>query len=95
MPNPKVGTVTTDVGKVVRSIKAGQVEFRVDKAGIVHVPVGRASFDEKKLEENINNLVEVVKRLRPSSSKGTYLKQVTVTTTMGPGIALDTNSFTH
>jgi len=95
MPNPKVGTVTIDVGKVVRSIKAGQVEFRVDKAGILHVPVGRASFDASKLEENINNLVEVVKRMRPSSAKGTYLKQITVNTTMGPGISLDTNTFTH
>jgi large subunit ribosomal protein L1 len=95
MPNPKVGTVTMDVGKVVRSIKAGQVEFRVDKAGILHVPVGRASFEEKKLEENISNMVETIKRLRPSSAKGTYLKSITVSSTMGPGIALDTNAFVH
>jgi len=93
MPNPKVGTVTMDVGKVVRSIKAGQVEFRVDKAGILQVPVGRASFDEKKLEENIVNLVDTIKRMRPSSAKGTYLKSITLASTMGPGISLDTNSF--
>jgi large subunit ribosomal protein L1 len=93
MPNPKVGTVTFDVGKVVSSIKSGQVEFRVDKAGILHVPVGRASFDEKKLEENILTLVDTVKRMRPSSAKGTYLKAITVSSTMGPGINLDTASF--
>lgn len=92
MPNPKVGTVTMDVAKVVTSIKAGQVEFRVDKAGILHVPVGRASFDEKKLEENIQNLVDTVKRMRPSSTKGTYLMGVSLNTTMGPGIELDTTT---
>ncbi len=93
MPNPKVGTVTQDVGRTVSSIKAGLVEFRVDKAGNLHVPVGRASFDEKKLEENIFNLVDTVKRMRPSSAKGTYIKGITLNTTMGPGISLDTNSF--
>ena len=93
MPNPKVGSVTFDVGKVVTSIKAGQVEFRVDKAGILHVPVGRASFDEAKLEENINNLVETVKRMRPASAKGTYLKAITLSSTMGPGVSLDTTTF--
>jgi len=90
MPNPKVGTVTMDVGKAVRSIKAGQVEFRVDKAGILHVPVGRVSFEEHKLEENIQNLVDTVRRMRPSSAKGTYLKTITLNTTMGPAIRLDT-----
>lgn len=93
MPNPKVGTVTFDVGKAVASIKAGQVEFRVDKAGILQVPVGRASFDEAKLSENVTNLVETVRRLRPSSAKGTYLKGMTLSTTMGPGIQLDPASF--
>lgn len=92
MPNPKVGTVTQDVGRTVSSIKAGLVEFRVDKAGNLHVPVGRASFDEEKLEENIALLVDTVKRLRPASAKGTYIKGITVTTTMGPGISLDTHS---
>lgn len=95
MPNPKVGTVTMDVGKVVSSIKAGQVEFRVDKAGILHVPVGRVSFDEQKLEENINNLVDTVRRMRPSTAKGTYLKGITVSSTMGPGVSLDTSGFVH
>lgn len=93
MPNPKVGTVTTDVGKVVSSIKAGQVEFRVEKAGIIHVPVGRVSFEEQKLEENITNLVDTVRRMRPSSAKGTYLKGATLNSTMGPGIPLDTSAF--
>lgn len=95
MPNPKVGTVTMDVGRAVTSIKAGQVEFRVDKAGILHVPVGRASFDEAKLEENISNLVETVRRMRPSSSKGTYMKNITLNTTMGPGIQLDINALVN
>ena len=89
MPNPKSGTVTMDIGKAVRSIKAGQVAFRVDKAGIVHVPVGRASFDEQKLQENVMALVEQVKRLKPSTAKGIYLRGATISTTMGPGIQLD------
>jgi large subunit ribosomal protein L1 len=89
MPNPKVGTVTQDVGKVVAIIKAGQVEFRVDKAGIVHVPVGKASFDEAKLAENVNMLLDTIKRMKPGSAKGTYIKSGTLSSTMGPGIALD------
>jgi len=93
MPNPKVGTVTFDVGKVVTTIKAGQVEFRVDKSGILHVPVGRVSFDENKLRENIRALLETVKRMKPSSSKGVYLKGVTLTSTMGPGISVDPAEF--
>ncbi|MDH4246737.1 MAG: 50S ribosomal protein L1 [Deltaproteobacteria bacterium] len=93
MPNPKVGTVTQDVGKAVAAIKAGQVEFRVDKAGILHVPVGRASFDPGKLEENISTLLETVRRMRPSSAKGTFMKSITVSATMGPGIRLDTTAF--
>ena len=95
MPNPKVGTVTTDVGKVVRTIKAGQVEFRVDKAGIIHVPCGRASFDEGKLQENIALVIDTVKRLKPASAKGTYMKSVTLSTTMGPGVALDSTGFSQ
>ncbi len=93
MPNPKVGTVTFDVGKVVTTIKAGQVEFRVDKTGILHVPVGRVSFDENKLRENIRALLETVKRMKPSSSKGVYLKSVTLTSTMGPGVSVDPAEF--
>ena len=93
MPNPKSGTVSMDIGAAVKSIKAGQVAFRVDKAGIVHVPVGRASFEPEKLEENITVLVETVKRMRPSTIKGVYLRGITLNTTMGPGIRLDPQSF--
>jgi large subunit ribosomal protein L1 len=93
MPNPKVGTVTFDIGKVVTTIKAGQVEFRVDKSGILHVPVGRMSFDNKKLEENVQALVDTVKRMRPASTKGTYMKGITINATMGPGVSLDPVSF--
>ena len=89
MPNPKVGTVTQDVGKVVATIKAGQVEFRVDKAGIVHVPVGKASFEQKKLEENVNALLDTVRRMRPATAKGIYMKDVTLRSTMGPGVPVD------
>ena len=93
MPNPKVGTVTFDIKKVVGTIKAGQVEFRVDKAGILHVPVGRMSFDNKKLEENVQALVDTVKRMRPASAKGTYMRTITINSTMGPGVALDPIGF--
>ncbi|MCZ6473433.1 MAG: 50S ribosomal protein L1 [SAR324 cluster bacterium] len=93
MPNPKVGTVTNDIKQVVSTIKAGQVEFRVDKTGILHVPVGRMSFDSKKLEENVMTLVETVKRMRPGSAKGTYMKSLTINSTMGPGVPLDPASF--
>ncbi len=93
MPNPKVGTVTTEVAKVVAGIKAGQVEFRVDKAGILHVPVGRMSFENSKIEENVTVLVGTVKRMRPSSTKGTYMKGITLNPTMGPGVALDPVNF--
>lgn len=93
MPNPKVGTVTFDIGKVVTTIKAGQVEFRVDKSGILHVPVGRMSFDNKKLEENVQALVDTVKRMRPASTKGTYMKGITINATMGPGVPLDPVGF--
>jgi len=89
MPNPKVGTVTFEVQQVVTGIKAGQVEFRVDKAGILHVPVGRMSFDNKKIEENVMALVDTVRRMRPASTKGTYVKGMTLNSTMGPGVPLD------
>lgn len=89
MPNPKVGTVTQDVEKVVTKIKAGLVEFRVDKEGTLHVPCGRASFEEEKLAENISTLVDTVKRMRPASAKGTYMKGLTVSSTMGPGVPID------
>jgi large subunit ribosomal protein L1 len=89
MPNAKTGTVTFDVAKAVREIKAGKIEFRVEKNGIVHAPVGRVSFGPEKLLPNIMSLFEILLRLKPSSSKGTYLKSVTLSTTMGPGIKID------
>ena len=92
MPNPKTGTVTTDIAKAVREIKAGKVEFRVDKTGIVHAPVGKASFTAEALLANANALVESIVRAKPSAAKGRYLKSITVSSTMGPGIRIDTAS---
>jgi large subunit ribosomal protein L1 len=89
MPNPKVGTVTFEVGSVVQSIKAGQVEFRVDKAGNMHAPVGRLSFEVEKLQENISAFVDAVSRLKPSTSKGIYLRNCSISSTMGPGLRVD------
>ncbi len=90
MPNPKVGTVTFDVKQAVTELKAGQVEFRVEKAGIVHSPVGKVSFGADKLIENILALIESIMKLKPASSKGTYLKNISIATTMGPGVKVDT-----
>src|SRR5512136_974838 len=89
MPNPKTGTVTFDIGKAVREIKAGKVEFRVDKTGIVHAPVGKTSFATDRLLENARALVDSILKARPSAAKGRYMKSVTVSSTMGPGIRLD------
>ena len=89
MPNPKVGTVTVDIARAVRETKAGKVEFRVEKAGIVHVPVGKASFAPEKLKENITSILEYIVKVRPSSVKGQYVRSVAVSSTMGPGIRLD------
>ncbi len=89
MPNPKVGTVTFDVAKTVKEMKAGRVEFRVDKAGNLHAPVGKISFGKEKLLENINALIETVIRLKPATSKGTYIKGIAISTTMSPGIKID------
>lgn len=89
MPNPKVGTVTFDVAKTVKEMKAGRVEFRVDKAGNLHIPVGKISFGKEKLIENINTLIDTVVRLKPPASKGTYIKGIAVCTTMSPGIKID------
>ena len=89
MPNPKVGTVTFDIAKTVKEMKAGRVEFRVDKAGNLHVPVGKISFGKEKLLENVNSLLDVIVRLKPPSSKGTYVKGIAVCTTMSPGIKID------
>ena len=93
MPNPKAGTVTMDVTKAVNDIKAGKIEYRLDKNNIVHVPVGKASFTEDQLVENINTLMGALVKAKPSSAKGQYLKSVTVASTMGPGIRLDGNQF--
>jgi large subunit ribosomal protein L1 len=89
MPNPKVGTVTFDVGRAVSELKGGKVEFRVEKAGIVHVPVGRVSFGVEKLSENLRSLMDSIIRLKPSSSKGVYLKGISISSTLGPGVKLD------
>jgi large subunit ribosomal protein L1 len=91
MPNPKVGTVTPNVAKAVESAKAGQVQFRTDKAGIVHVAIGKASFEAEALKENFMSLIAAVNKAKPAASKGAFLKKVTISTTMGPGIRLDTS----
>jgi large subunit ribosomal protein L1 len=89
MPNPKVGTVTMDVAKAVREIKAGKVEYRVEKAGIVHVPIGKRSFGYEKLLDNANMVLSSLVRAKPSAAKGSYLRSIAVSTTMGPGIKVD------
>jgi large subunit ribosomal protein L1 len=89
MPNPKVGTVTMEVGEAVKQAKAGKVQFRVEKAGIVHAPIGKVSFDETKLEENFGALLEALLKAKPAAAKGTYLKGITVSSTMGPGVKID------
>src|SRR5512133_633898 len=89
MPNPKVGTVTVDVGRTVQELKAGKVEFRVEKAGIVHCPIGKASFGAEKLAENFLALLEMIVKLKPASSKGIYLKSIALSTVMGPGVKVD------
>ena len=95
MPNPKTGTVTMDIAKAVREIKAGKVEFRVDKTGIIHAPVGKTSFDTQNLVENAHALVDSVVKAKPSAAKGKYLKSVTLSSTMGPGIIIDTTHVTE
>jgi large subunit ribosomal protein L1 len=91
MPNPKSGTVTIDVGQAVKEVKAGKIEFRVDKSGILHVNIGKSSFNEKQLTENIRSFIDTVARLKPASAKGQYFRSITVSSTMGPGIHLDRN----
>jgi len=93
MPNPKLGTVTPDVTKAVEAAKGGAIEYRAEKAGIIHARVGKASFDNKKLSENIVALVREIMRVRPSGAKGTYMKKVTVSSTMGAGIKIDLMAF--
>ena len=89
MPNPKAGTVTFDIERAVKEVKAGRVEFKVDKGAIIHVPFGKVSFDEAQLAENLTSLVDAVNRAKPSGAKGQYLRTLTITSTMGPGIRVD------
>lgn len=93
MPNPKAGTVTMDVTKAVNDIKAGKIEYRLDKANIIHVPVGKVSFDEAKLQENVDALMEAIVKARPSALKGQYLRSITLATTMGPGVKVNTAKY--
>ena len=93
MPNPKTGTVTMDVTKAVEEVKAGKVTYRVDKAGNIHVPIGKVSFDTDKLVENFNTINDVISKARPAAVKGTYIKNISVTTTFGPGIHVDPSTF--
>jgi large subunit ribosomal protein L1 len=89
MPNAKSGTVTFELDKAVKEIKAGKIEFRVDKGGVVHAPVGKVSFGADKVKQNLESLMETLMRLKPTTSKGAYIKGITLSTTMGPGIKLD------
>lgn len=89
MPNPKSGTVTFDVAKAVNEIKAGKVEYRLDKTNIIHVPIGKVSFGAEKLNENFNTIMEAINKAKPAAAKGTYLRSVTVATTMGPGVKVN------
>ena len=91
MPNPKAGTVTMDVTKAINEIKAGKIEYRLDKSNIIHVPIGKASFEEAKLADNFHALMDAIVKAKPSSLKGQYLKSVTLTATMGPGVKLNVN----
>jgi large subunit ribosomal protein L1 len=93
MPNPKVGTVTFDVANAVREAKGGKIEYRVEKAGIVHARIGKASFTEKALAENANALIQALVRVKPSTAKGTYLRSITVSSTMGPGVKIEPGAF--
>jgi large subunit ribosomal protein L1 len=89
MPNPKAGTVTMDVAKAVKELKAGKIEFRVDKSGIVHAPIGKRSFSVDALTENLQHFLEAIVRAKPAAAKGHYVRSVTVSSTMGPGVPLD------
>ena len=92
MPNPKVGTVTADVAKAVNDAKGGAVEFRAEKTGIVHAGVGKASFDQDKLAENVQTFITAIQKARPSGAKGTFIKKITLSSTMGPGVKIDTSA---
>lgn len=92
MPNPKAGTVTMDVGNAVKEVKAGKIDFKVDKFGIIHASVGKVSFEPQKLKENIDTLMQTIGKLKPSAAKGTYVRSITVSSTMSPGISIDKNT---
>src|SRR5579859_6833315 len=89
MPNPKTGTVTVDIGRAIREIKGGRVEFRVDRTGVIHVPIGKVSFDEDKILQNLGALVDAVVRAKPTGAKGQYIRSLNIASTMGPGVSLD------
>jgi large subunit ribosomal protein L1 len=93
MPNPKAGTVTFDVGRAVREVKAGKIEFRVDKAGNVHAPIGKVSFTQEQLEQNFGAFMDQIVRSKPSASKGVYIRNVAISSTMGPGVTIDTTPY--
>jgi large subunit ribosomal protein L1 len=92
MPNPKSGTVTLEVGKAVKEVKAGKIDFKIDKQGIIHVGIGKASFSADKIRDNAAEMINVVAKLKPASAKGDYFRSITISTTMSPGISIDTNS---
>jgi len=94
MPNPKTGTVTFDVARAVKEVKAGKIEYRVDKAGIIHAPIGKVSFDNEKLLENLRTLIDALVRAKPASAKGQYLKGISISSTMGPGVKVNTQKVT-
>ena len=93
MPNPKAGTVTMDVTKAVKDIKAGKIEYRLDKSNIIHVPIGKASFSQEQLEQNFNALMEAIVKARPSAVKGQFLRSITLSSTMGPGVKVSVVKF--
>jgi large subunit ribosomal protein L1 len=93
MPNPKSGTVTMDIGKAVKEIKAGKIDFKVDKFGIIHTTIGRASFDAEKLSENTNELLQTIMKLKPASAKGAYVKSITLSSTMSPGVKVEPKAY--
>ena len=94
MPNPKLGTVTPNVGEAVKAAKAGEVQFRAEKAGIIHAGIGKASFSEEALAQNVNTFIDAISKAKPSGSKGTYIQKVALSSTMGPGLKLDVSGGT-
>jgi large subunit ribosomal protein L1 len=94
MPNPKSGTVTLEVGKAVKEVKAGKIDFKIDKAGIIHVSIGKASFSPDKIRDNAAEMIQMIAKLKPASAKGTYFKSIAISTTMSPGIRIDASSIT-